>query len=106
MKSAFSCLIVGLLLSFQAMALTLQEAKSQGFVGEQLNGYLGLVQTTDEAKALMDDVNAKRKAHYEHIARKNNIATDAVAKLAAQKAIEAASPGHWLQSTNGTWFKK
>ncbi|MBB1270367.1 YdbL family protein [Shewanella sp. SR44-3] len=106
MKSAFTCFALGLLLSFQAMALTLQEAKTQGLVGEQLNGYLGLVQTTDEAKAIMADVNAKRKAHYEHIARKNNIATDAVAKLAAQKAIEAADAGHWLQGSNGVWFKK
>ena len=45
----------------------LQEAKAQGLVGEQLNGYLGIVtpSPTDELKDLVKKVNAERKELYE-----------------------------------------
>lgn len=102
----FAVLAAGLLLSFSALAMSLQDAKSQGFLGEQQNGYLGLVKANPEASAVMTDVNAKRRAQYEKIAKKNNISVDDVAKLAAQKAIGAADKGHYVQDSNGKWFKK
>jgi len=56
-------LLLGLsLFSLNALAMSLQEAKSQGYLGEQLNGYLGLVQNNSDAKAVMDEVNNKRRA--------------------------------------------
>lgn len=106
MKLSLLCLSFTLLFSVQASAISLQEAKSQGLVGEQTNGYLAPVQPSVEAKNLVADINAKRKAHYENIARKNNITADTVAKLAAQKAIEAADRGHIIQDDRGDWVKK
>jgi uncharacterized protein YdbL (DUF1318 family) len=106
MKSSLLCLSFTLLFSVQALAISLQEAKSQGLVGEQTNGYLAPVQSSAEANNLVDEINAKRKAHYENIARKNNITADTVAKLAAQKAIEAADRGHIIQDDRGNWVKK
>ncbi|MCH1931251.1 YdbL family protein [Shewanella sp. A25] len=93
-------------LSLNAFAMTLQEAKSQGYLGEQQNGYLGLVQNNPEAKAVMDDVNTKRRAHYETIAKKNNISASDVAKLAGEKAIAATDKGNFVQNAQGKWVKK
>ncbi|WP_372870412.1 YdbL family protein [Shewanella sp.] len=94
------------LLSFNAFAMDLQEAKSQGYLGEQQNGYLGLVTDNAEARAVMEEVNAKRRAHYEKIAAKNKIATADVAKMAAEKAMKAADKGHFIQDESGKWIKK
>ncbi|MBT1445723.1 DUF1318 domain-containing protein [Shewanella sp. JM162201] len=98
--------IASALLSFNLFAMDLQQAKAQGLVGEQQNGYLGLVQGSAEARALVDDINAKRRAQYEKIAAKNKIATSDVAKLAAEKAIKAADKGHFVQDPSGKWVKK
>ncbi|MDR8523603.1 MULTISPECIES: YdbL family protein [Shewanella] len=106
MKSKLVVLIASLLLSFNAFAISLQDAKAQGLVGEQINGYLGVVKNSAEAKAVVSSVNAKRKAHYEKIANKNQISVSDVAKLAAEKAIQATKKGHYIQNRSGNWVKK
>ncbi len=106
MKSSMLTLVMGLLLSFSAYAMSLKDAKTQGYLGEQLNGYLGLVKSNNAAKDLMLKVNAKRRAHYQKIAKKNNISTEDVAKLAGQKAIKATEKGNYIQTSQGKWQKK
>lgn len=106
MKRQILILITGLLLSLNAFAISLQEAKSQGLVGEQTNGYLGLIVNNNEAKQLADSVNAKRRAHYQKIATQNGISVEDVAKLAAEKAIGAADKGEYIQTPQGVWIKK
>ncbi|WP_076537603.1 YdbL family protein [Shewanella sp. UCD-KL21] len=99
-------LLLGLTLSSNAAALTLQQAKDQGLVGEQTNGYLGLVVNNNDAKALMTEVNGKRKLHYQKIAKKNKLSTEDVAARAAQKAIAAARKSHFIQTPKGKWTQK
>ncbi|MCL1094704.1 YdbL family protein [Shewanella kaireitica] len=106
MKSKILVLFAGLLLSFNALAISLQDAKAQGLVGEQTNGYLGLVKSSAEAKTLVSSVNAKRKSHYQKIAKKNNISLNDVAKLAAEKAIKGTKKGQYIQTASGKWVKK
>ena len=49
------------------MALTLNEARSQGRVGETLNGYLVALETDAETQALVRDINeAKYKDIYKN----------------------------------------
>ncbi|MGL6123799.1 MAG: YdbL family protein [Shewanella sp.] len=106
MKSKLLLLCTLSFLSLSAFAMSLQEAKSQGYLGEQPNGYLGLVQAHPEAKAVMDDVNNKRRAHYETIAKKNKLSPTDIATLAGNKAIAASDKGHYVQDAKGQWLKK
>ncbi|EGM70284.1 YdbL family protein [Shewanella sp. HN-41] len=106
LKTKLLLLLTLSFLSLSAFAMSLQEAKSQGYLGEQANGYLGLVKANPEAKAVMDDVNNKRRAHYETIAKKNNISAADVAKLAGEKAIAATDKGNYVQDAKGKWIKK
>lgn len=85
-----------------AWALDLQDAKAQGLVGEQLNGYLGAVKPSAEVNALVADINARRKAMYQEIAQRNGTSVLAVEKLAGQKAIEKTLPGQYIQSPSGS----
>ena len=87
-------------------AITLDAAKQQGLVGEQLNGYLGAVNSTSEVQALIKDINAKRKKAYLKIAKKNQLTLDQVAALAAKKAIEKTPAGQYVQRADGSWTKK
>ncbi|MBW8183780.1 YdbL family protein [Shewanella nanhaiensis] len=106
MKTKLLVLAAGLLLSLNTFAISLQDAKSQGLVGEQPNGYLGVIKSDPQATAVAKEVNAKRKAHYEKIARKNGISASEVAKLAAEKAMKATKRGQYIKSSNGKWIKK
>lgn len=95
-----------MVLASPAFALDLQDAKSQGLVGEQLNGYLGIVKDAPGVQALVNDVNQRRKAKYQELATKNNIDLATVAKLAGNKAISKTSSGNYIQDPSGNWVKK
>lgn len=88
-------------------AMDLQSAKSQGLVGEQLNGYLGVVSASagSDVNALVADINDKRKQKYQSIAKENGTSLDTVELLAGKKAIEKTSNGNYIQSATG-WKKK
>ena len=87
-------------------ALTLEEAKAQGLVGEKSNGYLGLVSPNHgEAHVLANDVNQKRRQAYEEIARRHGTNISAVESLAGEKAVQNTKPGHFVEGPGG-WVKK
>ena len=98
-------LISAVCMSFSVWAMSLDEAKSQGLVGENSSGYLGLVVQNAAAKAVVDDVNEKRKAQYLKLAKKNNLSLAQVEALAAAKTIEKTQGGHYIE-VNGNWVKK
>lgn len=89
-----------------AFALSLDEAKANGLVGEKPNGYLGAVNPSNaEAQALIEDVNQKRRQAYEEIAKRNGTNVQAVQMLAGEKAIQNTKPGHFVEGPGG-WIKK
>jgi len=98
-----------LILSMQtAWAIDLQDAKSQGLVGEANTGYLAAVKQPPnaEVKALISSVNAKRKAQFERTAKKTNITARQVSNRFYELAIEKTRPGHYYQDASGNWQKK
>jgi uncharacterized protein YdbL (DUF1318 family) len=102
-------LLLGVLwLPLPSWGLTLEEAKTQGVVGEQANGYLGIVQpgASAEVQALVNDVNQKRRHMYEEIARRNSTKLEAVEMLAGKTAIDNTRPGNFVRSPSGQWVKK
>jgi uncharacterized protein len=102
-------LLLGVLwLPLPGWGLTLEEAKTQGVVGEQPNGYLGVVQpgATAEVQALVNDVNQKRRQMYEDIARRNSTKLEAVEMLAGKTALDNTRPGNFVRSPSGQWVKK
>ena len=109
MKTLMKALVLSLLLTIHgAFAADLSTAKQQGWVGEQNNGYLGVVRADAPAdvKALVANVNAQRKAEFTQIARKNGIAEAEAARVFAREAAERTAPGNYIQSAGGGWVKK
>ena len=88
------------------LALTLEEAKTKGLVGEKSNGYLGIVAAGHaEAQALVSDINQKRRQAYQEIARRDGTNLATVETLAGEKAIEKTRPGNMVEGPGG-WIKK
>ena len=105
---AMIVILAGLGWSAPTWAISLQDAKAQGLVGEQANGYLGLVKTSAgaEVKAMMNNINAQRKKEYQAIARRNNTELKVVEALAGKKAIDRTPPGQYVKLPSGQWVKK
>lgn len=89
-------------------AAELQQAKAQGYLGETPSGYLGLVNSgaPDDVKALMAQINSKRKAHYQAIAQRNGASLQLVETQAGRKAMDMTPPGQYIQNSAGAWTKK
>jgi uncharacterized protein len=96
-----------LLMAGGAFAADLDQAKADGLVGETLEGYIDVVNESVPAdvEALVEEINARRRAEYERIAAQNGIDIEQVEALAAKKAIDKTRPGGWVR-LNGTWQQK
>ncbi len=106
MKKSLAIILLTLGLCAQASALTLNEARSQGRVGETLDGYLAPVAQDRESLALVAQINQARTDSYQKLADSNNIPVDEVAKMAGIKLVERARPGEYVKGINGKWLKK
>ncbi|HET6519252.1 MAG TPA: YdbL family protein [Geminicoccaceae bacterium] len=91
-----------------AAAVTLDQAKTAGLLGERFDGYLGLVDANAPAdvRALMETINAQRRTRYAEIAANRGVPVEAVGKLTAEKVINGAPPGTYFMGPDGRWRRK
>ncbi|MEM7703491.1 MAG: YdbL family protein [Pseudomonadota bacterium] len=79
-------------------------ARASGKVGEQPDGYLGVVgQATAELQRLVDDINIKRRAVYAKKAQENNATVEQFAFTAGCQAVMRTVPGEKYQAPDGSW---
>jgi uncharacterized protein YdbL (DUF1318 family) len=79
-------------------------AREAGRVGEQPDGYLGIVGGPDAAlQRLVDDINIKRRAVYAEKAKENNATLEAYALTAGCQAIARTVPGEKYRAPDGSW---
>lgn len=100
---------VGLLLLLQnAWAIDIRDAKTQGLVGEANTGFIVALQepASAEVRALVAEVNGKRKARFNETARKTGVTPAQVAYRFYELAVQRTAPGHYYQDSKGQWRKK
>jgi len=79
-------------------------ARQEGKVGEQADGYLGIVgPANDTLQRLVDDINIKRRAIYAEKAKENNATLEAYALTAGCQAVARTTPGEKYRAPDGTW---
>ncbi|WP_176918304.1 YdbL family protein [Superficieibacter sp. BNK-5] len=105
-KSLILALLALSLISTRVFALSLNEARTEGRVGETLSGYIAPLRQDAQTQALVKQINQARSESYQRLADANNLPVDEVAKMAGQKLVERASPGEYVQGINGKWLQK
>ncbi len=90
----------------------LQDASAQlrasGQVGEQADGYLGLVGSAPAAvRAQVDSVNIKRRAYYTDLAGKRGAKIEEVAATTACELFRTkVAPGQYYRLPDGVWRQR
>ena len=104
----FMALLLSMTVTSVAMASPLTDSKASGLIGEQADGYIGFVSSNIPAdvRALVEDINAKRKAGYQEIADKQGTKLVDVEKVGGNTAIEKTLPGNYVRDATGVWKKK
>ena len=82
-----------------------QSARESGLVGEKSDGYLGFVSSPSPAiKALVDDINIKRKAAYSKESLANGATVEEMALRNGCRLIgERTVTGEKYQTPSGAW---
>ncbi|MCZ6619241.1 MAG: YdbL family protein [Gammaproteobacteria bacterium] len=99
-------LSVGLFAAVAAFPADINTAKNQGLIGERADGYLGVVDPSAAAdvKTLVREINGKRRAEYDRIAKANGLTRQEVESLGGKKTIAKTRAGGWIYRTR--WEKK
>ncbi len=87
---------------------TVDAAKTSGVLGEQADGYLGIVHgSADPAvSAAMAAINAGRAATYSSIAAKSGVSSEAAGQATGQQLIGRLPAGEYYKPLNGSWTRK
>lgn len=81
--------------------------KAAGTVGEQGDGYLGIVSGGDTAlRASVSEINAGRKQVYADTAAKTGVTIEAAGEATAKLLLQRVAPGQFYKPLGGTWTKK
>ena len=85
------------------------QAKAEGVIGEQFDGYLGVVDgqaASADVQRWIAEINAKRRQVYTGIASENGQSIAVVGQLTAERLINSADPGSFYQDAEGVWRRK
>ena len=81
-----------------------QAARAGGQVGEQPDGYLGVVGAgTAELRALVSNINIQRKAAYTARAQASGATVEQLAFTSGCRLIEQTGAGEKYRTPGGTW---
>jgi uncharacterized protein len=99
---------LGLARSAEAQsAKPLDAPRIAGLVGERFDGYaVAHGKVTADIAALLDKVNAERRALYEKRAASDHVPVEAVQQIYAQQIRQSAPVGTWFLGQDGQWTQK
>ena len=109
MTSGIALFLAALLLAPAAWALpdVLEQAKKDGVIGEQADGYLGFVKGSGPAdvKKAMGEVNTQRKKVYKDSAAKKGSDAKTFARVVGKRQMDKEPKGRWIKTDKG-WVQK
>ena len=78
-------------------------ARAAGQVGEQPDGYLGVVSGGAEVRALVNNINIQRKAAYTQKAQSSGATVEQMAFTSGCNLIQQTQPGEKYRAPDGSW---
>ena len=100
--------VLGTTTAFAMMQDASAQLRASGQVGEQADGYLGLVGSAPAAvRAQVDAVNIKRRAYYTDLAAKRGAKIEEVAATTACELFRTkVGPGQYYRLPDGVWRQR
>ena len=94
--------------AFAAVQESAADLRATGLVGEQYDGYLGLVGSAPpRVRAEMVAVNIRRRAHYTELATRRRARLEEVGVAAACEILAArVGPGEYYRLADGVWHRR
>lgn len=90
-----------------ASARPLEQERASGLVGDQADGYLGIVgSATPALKQQVDALNIERRDVYSGIARQQNTSLEAVGAIFGEKLFQQTPSGEFFRDASGNWVRK
>ena len=87
--------------------VTVDAAKAAGKVGEQADGYLGIVAGADGTiTAAVNTISAGRREVYSQTAAKSGVTPDAAGQATGAQLIAKVPSGQYIKPLGGAWTKK
>lgn len=78
-------------------------ARAAGQVGEQPDGYLGVVSGGADVRALVNAINIQRKAAYTRSAQAQGVAIDQFAFTTGCNLVQQTQAGEKYRAPDGSW---
>jgi uncharacterized protein YdbL (DUF1318 family) len=90
-----------------ALARPLEAERAQGLVGDQADGYLGVISGGSPAlKAQVAQINAARAQQYAEIAKQRGTSPTAVGVITGQTLYNETPHGQYFRDASGNWVRK
>lgn len=90
-----------------AQGRPLDGPRAAGLVGERYDGYAQVRGAAPpDVVALVNQVNAERRALYEQRAKSEGVPIEAIGKIYAGQIMQSAPAGTWFLGQNGQWTRK
>lgn len=86
-----------------ASAQAWKQARAAGVIGEQTDGYLGVVDRNAAQQALVDDINIQRKAAYTRQAQEEGTTVEAAGISGGCVLIRSLSAGMKYRAPGAPW---
>lgn len=84
-----------------------EAAKTTGTVGEQGDGYIGIIGSVSaDVRAAVTEINAGRAEVYKETAAKTGVTPEAAGQATARQLIARLPAGQFYKPLDGTWTKK
>lgn len=100
--------VLAFVMPSSATALSLDELRAQGTVGERYDGY-AVVRTAPPpagAAAFVEQVNAQRQKIYEQRAAQQGVPAGQVGRVYAKQLYQELPAGTWFLDEAGRWVQK
>lgn len=100
--------VLGTTTAYAMMQDASAQLRASGQVGEQADGYLGLVGSAPgDIRAQVDAVNIKRRAYYTDLAAKRGAKIEEVAATTACELFRSkVGPGQYYRLPDGVWRQR
>lgn len=94
--------------TFPANADPLDDFRNAGVIGERFDGYLEVRDPAAgaDARALVREVNERRRAVYRKRASEQGVSPDVVGRVYAQRIFANVPRGVWMKEEDTNWAQK